>query len=215
MSLAAQGGSDPGPNRIHPKDRMRSSPNQRTSRFTVMKRNSDSRLNEESIESSRTPQRATGLDGKDPKDTGDGFGGVKGKNGRDDNLDKSVSLRSTPVVDNLSNSLSKLIPAGERAFGSSHTSGGGDYGGDDGGNESSKSPRRREQGGAQNVAGVDPDKAHDQVQGNYVDGGSTGDGKGDRMSIVMEESLSWTDLERMNSTGEGKAPDTRSASLIF
>ena len=213
--LAALGSSDPGPNRIHPKDGMWSSPNQRTSRFTVMERRSDPRLNGESIESSRAPQRAKALDDKDPKDTGDGVGGVQGKNSRDDNLDKSVSLGSTPVVDSLLNSVSKLIMAGERAFRSSHTSGGDDYGGDDGGNESSERARRREQRGGQNVAGAVQDKAHDQVQGNYVGGGSTGDGKGGRMSIVMEDSLSWADLERMDSTGEGKAPDTRSASLIF
>ena len=210
MDLAALGVSDPGPNRIHPKDRMRSSPNQRTLRLTVMKRHSAPQFNGESIESSRTPQRAKGLDEKYPKDTGDGGQGVQGKNDRNDNLDESFSLGSTPVVDSLLNSLSKLITASERAFGSNHTSGGDDYGGDDGGNKSSKSARRREQRDAQNVAGADQDKAHDQVQENYVGSGSTGDGKGGRMPIVVEESSSWAAREGMDSTGAGKAPDTRS-----
>ena len=205
---AAQGGSDPGPNRIRPKDRMRSSPIRRTSRSNVKKRHSDPQLNVESTESPRTPQRAKGLDDKDPKHTGFGGGGVQGKNGRDDNLDESVSLGSTPG--GLLNSISKFVLAGDWAFGSSHTSGGDDYGGDDGGNESSKSARRREQRGAQNVAGADQDKAHHQVQDNSVGGGSTGDGMGGRMSIVVEESLSWSAREEMDSTGAGKTPDRRS-----
>ena len=215
MGLAALGGSDPGPNRFHLKDRMRPSPSQQTSRFTVMKHHSDPRFNGKSIESSRPPQGATDLDNKDPGDPGDGVGGVQGKNGMNNNLDESSSLGSTPVVESLLNSFSKLLTAGERAFGSNHTSGGDDDGGDDGENKSSKSARRREQGGAQNVAGKDQDKAYGQVQDNCVGGGSTGDGKGARMSTVMEESLSSADLEGMDSVGEGKAPDTKIVNLIF